>query len=563
MNHVTEADFLAVGEKLMGLLSAARDIRSDISRLADSISGDSGEHACRALASVLHRSIEMKERVEGSTRKLGSIRHHADKIRRCFSGFHEIVLSFQVAATLGRIETARLVGSQSGLGHLADEVRSCTTAIRDQVEHALQVAAELEQSVGVAIQNLSDRDFQQLAALPSLVDAIQETLHAFRLRQEQAKATSVSLAGEFAAFSEAISDLVEALQFHDITRQQVEHVIESLDRLLSDGHGHGSTAYPSPHDAAVIDLQREQLLDAAKTFGASVQRVREGLREIARRGSEMEKETKALLGLVGEHQQSSFFCAMESHFRNVLAAAGSCAAVNEDAAGTVGELQRSIARLQASADDLRTIWLQVNRLALNATIEAIHLGPPGEPLTVVAESMQKLYANSEQRSGNTEDSLATLSSEVLSLALTPMQVPGSPVPADNVTDADELRTRIDELHASGERSLACSEQISAVAARLCAEVQSASDSFTVGKLVDQTLDRSCEILHRISGQSDIDPARAARGLEHLTTQYTMRAEREVHEKAMAKAAPLESNNEPACPAIPAPPADLGEGVELF
>ena len=30
MNHVTEADFLAVGEKLMGFLSSARNIRVDI-----------------------------------------------------------------------------------------------------------------------------------------------------------------------------------------------------------------------------------------------------------------------------------------------------------------------------------------------------------------------------------------------------------------------------------------------------------------------------------------------------------------------------------------------------
>ena len=90
---------------------------------------------------------------------------------------------------------------------------------------------------------------------------------------------------------------------------------------------------------------------------------------------------------------------------------------------------------------------------------------------------------------------------------------------------DELQTRIDELHASSERSLTCSKQISAVAATLCAEVRSASDSFTVGNLVDETLDRSCGMLQRITAESDIDPARAARGLEHLTAQYTMLAER--------------------------------------
>ncbi len=163
MNRITEADFLAVGEKLMGFLSAARSIRADISQLAYYISGDSGQRACSALASVLHRSVEMKQRVEEASRTLGSLGHTADKIQRCFSGFHEIVLSFQVAATLGRIETARLEGSQSGLGHLADEVRSCTENIRARVEHALQAAVELEQYIDLAIQRVSERDLQQLA----------------------------------------------------------------------------------------------------------------------------------------------------------------------------------------------------------------------------------------------------------------------------------------------------------------------------------------------------------------------------------------------------------------
>lgn len=67
---------------------------------------------------LLARSIEMKRRVEETTRHLGGIRHNADKMHRCFSRFDEIVLSFQVVATLGRIETARLGGSNSGLGHL-------------------------------------------------------------------------------------------------------------------------------------------------------------------------------------------------------------------------------------------------------------------------------------------------------------------------------------------------------------------------------------------------------------------------------------------------------------
>lgn len=563
LNRLTEADFLAVGEKLMGFLSSARNIRTDISELANHISGDIGERVCGALLTALSRSIEMKRRVEETTRTLAIIRHHADKTNRCFSRFDEIIFSFQVVATLGRIETARLGGSNSGLGHFADEVRSYSKSIRERVEHALEAAAGLECYIGRAIQHVSEEDIHQLEALPSLVGAIEEALAEFRLRQQEANATSLRLADEFTAFSGTINGLVEALQFHDITRQQVEHVVESLEHLLRDARHSEPAACPPPEVAAVVDLQRHQLLAAAKTFEASVGRVTQELKQVAALGRKMEAETKTLLGLVEEDQQSPFFSRMERSFAGVLAAVTSCAAVNDETASTTAELRRTIAGLQDCVDDLRAIWRKINRLAMNATIEAVQLGQAGEPLSVVAGSMQTLHSDAEKRSGDTEESLGNLSSAVLSMMRDASDGPASPAPSDDASMIDELKTRMDELHASSERSLTCSKQISAVAATLCSEVRSAADSFTVGNLVDETLYRSCGILQRITAASDIDSVRAARGLEHLAAQYTMLAERQVHERATAEAFPAPSNEETGWRATPAPPGDLGEGVELF
>jgi hypothetical protein len=372
----------------------------------------------------------------------------------------------------------------------------------------------LERCIGAAIQHLSARDLEQLQALPSLVGGVQEALAAFRLRQQQAGATSVSLEREFAAFSEAIHGLVEALQFHDITRQQVEHVIDSVDHILSEQYGRRTTSPPSPHHTAVMELQRQQLLGAAKTFAASVQRIHNELKHVAKRGSEMEAETTLLLGLVAEDHQSSFFCEMERCFTGLLAAVGNCAAVNDEGARTTAELQRMIAGLQGCVDEVRAIWLQVNRLALNATIEAIHLGRAGEPLSVVAGSMQTLYADAEERSGNTEDALGRLRTAISSVTPMPIQEASSQAPSDAIPVTEELRTRIDELHVSSEGSLACSQRIRAVAATLIAEVRLAADRFTVGELVAETLDRSCATLQQITAGRNIDSARVTSSLQN-------------------------------------------------
>jgi len=560
-NRTTESDFLAVGGKLMGFLSAARAIRTDIAILADCISGAGAEQACAALAAVLDRSKEIQKRVEEASGVLGRLSGTAAKIQRDFSLFDNTVSSFRVVATLGRIETGRLANSQSDLGHLADEVGSCTEEIRGSVESALQEADRLGQRIDLSIEQISALDVRQLAALPALIGAVETSLEAFRQRQQQANETSASLAGKFKSFSEAINDIATAVQFHDITRQQIEHVVESLTHLVGDGDVHGRTACPSADDLAVVELQRRQLLGAAGAFAASVEQVKCQLEQVASGGREMAREAETLLGLA-QGQHGSFFDQMERCFAGVLAAVSNCNTLNDETANAAAELQRSIAGLQSRVAVIRAISFRINRLALNATIEAVHLGAVGEPLSVVAGGMQALRVEVEKRSDETESSLDALKGAVLSTAAT-AQAPNSALRSGDTAVTDELRTRIDELHVSSERSLTCSKQISAAAANLCADVQLASDSFTVGDLFDEALDRCCGVLQRITAECGLQEAGTASGLHHVTARYTMQSERDVHEMATAQTEPATSPTEQPDVAVPAVPGGFGDNVELF
>ncbi|HEY2017331.1 MAG TPA: hypothetical protein VGH38_27690, partial [Bryobacteraceae bacterium] len=412
LNSSTEADFLAVGEKLMGFLSSARQVRAEIDRLAEYISGGAGERACNALSAVLRRSAEMQKRGEEAGHTLTALRHSAGRIESDFAGFHDVVLSFQVVATLGRIETARLGSYHANVGHLSDEVQACTGSIQGRVEQALEEAAGVEQAIGLEIERVTEGDTRQLAALPALVATVEEGLQAFRLRQQNAAQCSLNLAGQFASFSEALNSLVSALQFHDITRQRIEHAIESLEQLAGDSRQH--TSGPSTGDATVIELQCRQLLGAGDAFAVSVRQVKQELEQLAVRGAGMEGETSVLLGLAADDSQTSFFEEMERCFEGVLGEVSNSSALHRETTAAMVELQNAIARLRSCTDDIRAVCLDIHHLAINATIEAVHLGPIGEPLSVVARAMQTLHADAESRSGQTEESLAALGAAVQS-----------------------------------------------------------------------------------------------------------------------------------------------------
>jgi hypothetical protein len=67
-------------------------------------------------------------------------------------------------------------------------------------------------------------------------------------------------------------DLVTSLQFHDIKRQQVEHIVGALRKLR------GGNPDSPPKDAQVIiSLQSAQLAGTAATFASSIERMERDL----------------------------------------------------------------------------------------------------------------------------------------------------------------------------------------------------------------------------------------------------------------------------------------------
>ena len=556
MNRRTEGDFLAVGESLTGFLLAARQIRGDIAEFTNDLSGASGERACQTLSTVLVLARTMQHRVADATRSLAMLRQAARQIQRGFAGFDGVVLSFHLAATLGRIETARLGNLQADLQHLSDEVKSCTEKVRTRVEHAVEVAGGFERCLDTTIQCIAELDLRQLGTLPVLIERVEQSLDAFRREQQQAAARSEGLAREFDSFSAALSNLVTAAQAHDITRQRVEHVIESLEHVSAAPGTAGKHSTQTPEETALIKLQCSQLDGAADAFHASVETIRQELQRIATQGERMAGEAKVLLDLAAESKQESFFVQMEKAFGVVMTAVSSGVDLGMQTSQAAGELKLLGSELRGCIGEIRGTWHELKLLAINSVIRAIHLGESGEAMSVVAGAMQRVYEDAEGYSNSTEESLNRLMEVVLSMA-----PPGT---EDGASMVAELKHRIEDLHGASERGMTCGTRISKAAAELSGGVQTALNGFQAGALFAATGDRCRGMLRRIAAAADARPATPPDGLRHLEHRYTMREERRVHEEALGAGVAESVVAEPPAPATAVPGAgDLGENVELF
>ena len=534
LNRSTERDFLAVGEKLMEFRGCARRIASDMAALTGLTSGEQGRDVAQALECVLEHSRAIRARVEESGESLENVRALARGLRQTFSGLANTVATFRTLCTLTRIETSRLGATSAGFADLAEEVRPLSESIQASGELVLAAAATLDQGVEMALRNALRLRDEQLRELPDLIAAVREGMQAFTAQQQRAAESTARQAAQYEELCAAVDDLVHSIQFHDITRQQIEHVIEAL-RPLPGGERPGRS---------LVALQSSQLQSAARVFASAVEGIERDLNAVAAR---LESMAEASLSLTGgsEHEHGSFFERMEVCFSAVLQAVAACAAADAEMPRTVHTIEELAARMGASIAQIGSVEIRIQRIAVNATIRSAHIGAGGDPLSVIAGFMQNIVADSGGRTQGAVHTLAGIGDAARRLSRAEDPQPGS----DGACRL--LQRAIPEMHSASELSFCRVKQIVDTGARLAADIHELRSSFAAGALVAGVLQRACSELDCIASLLPADGDEAS-GLEHLAGRYTMQTERDVHQQAL-QGSPAGTVTEEA----------LGDNVELF
>jgi alkylated DNA nucleotide flippase Atl1 len=561
LNRATEQDFLTIGGNLMGFVTGARQLSSDMAAL-EQIFGRQDGQASQVLSRVLERSQQMEARAEAGDQALAGVCDSARHIGRTFRGFQDTVSVFRVLGSLTRIETARLGNAGEEFGNLAEEVTTLTKSIEASGQGILDASAALHQKLQSALAKVTGLRASELAELPILVGEVETGLRSLEERHRQAIEVFLRQAAEYEKVSAAFEDLITAIQFHDITRQQVEHVVDALRRLRTEFQGCRNRS-ENLDVRAVLALQSSQLSNAEQVFGSSVGRIERDLDGIAGRVREMAETSKTLIGS-SANEQDSFFLQMEGRFTAILKVVGTCAEADVETQSVLGELEATVKGMRDSVAEIRQIEIRIRRMAINATIRAIQIGNAGSALNVVAEVMQRLALDS----GGITD---TVAGDLDAISDAANRLSGgsgwtqSGEESETGSVLPEMRAALLELHSSSEASASRLSQITATSARLSEEIRSVRANFSAGAIFTETILSACSTLDGIGGQAKPvvrdSKVAAAQHLEDLASRYTMQAERDVHQSLTTGAA-----NPPA-------PADrsaevpfeegLGANVELF
>jgi len=560
LNRNTEQDFLTIGRKLTGFMQTVTLISSELTALGSLLSGERGARASEALTGALDRFREMSASTEQSSGLLSTMRQEAGRLGKTLSGFEGTLSTFHTIAVLTRVETARLGSAGADFGNLADDLKLLAGDIQARIASALDAAAELIPLSESVVHQVSALEEGRAIDLPPAIARVLASLASFRDMQTRMRDASVRLAARYDAISAAFHNLIVSIQFHDITRQQVEHVIEALRRF---GGGSGL-----PGDAAaVLGLQSMQLAAAGEKFSGSAASIAHNLDRIAGNVLEMAGESRTLSG-VSKDEKDSFFLALERGLGAILASFSGCAEAEHATAAASSGMAETVGRMRRSVEEIQTIEIQMRRMALNASIRAAHLGAPGNVLGILADALQKLASESGERSASLLEALGSMSQAAARLSGQDGPAAGG---AESGTDRGArlqgMRSTVAGMHSLTERSFAQIAGIAARGASLNEDLAAARNGFSVGAVFAAAIAQAREALRKIADETPFGwpPGGAGalpQGLADFARHYTMQAEREVHQavtRPTDAAAPVA-----ALAVLPSGEVEeFGDNVELF
>jgi len=235
----TEQASLDMGEKFMGVVSRVRRQSETASDALGDFGATGGESSLvnvtrKTFGSVM-TSLDTVTRVSEETqRDISVISRNANSIKQSVEEIEYIAEQTNLLALNAAIEAARAGESGRGFSVVADEVRKLSdrsNQAAEKIKHLINSVAEDMSSIHrKTAQHAQESSTRSIDA----GNAVEEALKKIDAIMTGAKERFDGLRMETDALAKDISSIIVSMQFQDITRQRIEHVIEPLEHMLTE-----------------------------------------------------------------------------------------------------------------------------------------------------------------------------------------------------------------------------------------------------------------------------------------------------------------------------------------
>lgn len=563
--HGRENDFLRLGRDLEGFNAKA----AEVSRLASDLAGlTSGESLADATANLTTHLGRLGESCSNSFagNDLSSLDAVADmglQLVENIRDFTRLVKHLTMLGIATRIESARLGSQGLGFSTLSDDVEKLAGKIASSSDKILTRSRDLIGQCRDAAKSLDEMNVARASCSMTATEVLQADLAAMEELQANSRETAADIASEALSMVQSVSEAVHSMQFHDIIRQQLEHVAEAADEaramaldgpMTEGGHNAKSWEELGGWVRSVLVLQESQLGNARTRFGEAMQSLSAGLSGIALRVGNMAARAEALAAQEGGG--AGVLGRMEDEVRQVAQALRDYSVLEQRMCAVMRAVSASIEDMSDTVAEIEEVGSEIELIALNASVKAAHTGEEGKALGVLASAIQKLSVDARMQTDRILNLLGSVDASSLELA-------GADVYEGRDREfeivLDDLKSDVEGIKLLEAQASDLAGRVQRMASALSEEISGAIESlsFQHGLMDDMAVaqDRFAQLVTSL--QRVLPPGAQfsqSPKLREMLERYTMDAERLVHESALGITSGVSSAQSEG---------EYGDNVELF
>lgn len=566
---ISEDDFLNIGSKLRDYQNFSKRVNNHSQNIVEVIGNEILIAGMDKLSSLFGKIgqhfVEASETIEKDKIDLKDIYDKLSHIEGSLSGFDKIVKTLRMLGIAAKIESARLNLVDSGFFLLAETVDKMSTQIGDRKHLIKDKSNKLLDHLLKSLNELQNLAIDQEKQNKTFDESTANSLEKFK----QKNLVCANAIGEIKFIGTKLTDylmnIVQTIQIHDIARQQLQHVNESLDEMIESASGiddeneENIEVYSYIHDN--LELQSRQLKGTLENFTKSVFSIIQNLREVESGAEDIYEESRKIIG--SDSKSENLHQAMiKDNLEFIKTGLEENIIIDKNLDNSIIEIVTIVNDLAKQIDIIEEIGTEIELVALNAQIKAAHLGKEGASLGVLAEAIQKL---SFEAKGQTEQTFKVLMAiDSLSSALR-SEVSSSRQQTTSKlleTTIEELNMLVNSIKNVEVGAMNETKELESIIKLFKNELKSTVNNINIHTAAEQILGEVIfgfdQISENLKQQYNIQSHRDLNTKRNVS-KYTMMSEREIHTDYTNK-----SNNQNNLLGSPKPDNDgLDDNIELF
>lgn len=396
----SEKEFLQIGEQMQAVYQNSFEISQTASQLVETASGQNSQLLSTRLRQMAADMESFLARFHSRSTRSFSVLNYAQELLSQLDGpledIRKLTKTFYMLEVSIKIESARLGDLGNEFSTLAMDIKRLSQQACDKLgaikEHRDSLFTMITNNLGTILHLSSAEEENARHTLHNTLS----NLHELDSVHERFTCLGSTISNTFNAISSSVGEVVSSLQFHDINRQQLEHIVEALERLMSDissarnnGLDDASRHTLIVESGDACELQQAQLQFASSELYAAVSTIIESLRDIVSKQSTIQHQTMSASGVTDE-AGTYFIDAISGGLSTTAALLNTSAGSHHEMSGITDKMASGISVTSSMVNEIDKIGYSTIKTALNAQIKAEIVGAQGVVLATLAGEIRRL-----------------------------------------------------------------------------------------------------------------------------------------------------------------------------